>query len=155
MPLEISLTHDEHLFSKAVVEKLITYLEHFYGPGREGERTKGPSLIPKPKVEPVEYYLDAWERSFLSSLLVGGDVRRHEVLIALLNMADRAGLDPLRDMLLAWVATQVEALSEGNGTMEAAEAIRQFFGIPNEWSDEEMDHLSREMAHYDESADVR
>eukprot|EP00331_Platyophrya_macrostoma_P019913 CAMPEP_0176471952 /NCGR_PEP_ID=MMETSP0127-20121128/41450_1 /TAXON_ID=938130 /ORGANISM="Platyophrya macrostoma, Strain WH" /LENGTH=185 /DNA_ID=CAMNT_0017866721 /DNA_START=23 /DNA_END=580 /DNA_ORIENTATION=- len=144
-PIEIPLTQNGDLFPEEVIRHLVAYVEHFFGPRRV---ERGPSMIPKPKAEPVECYLDTWEQSFLRSLLTDGDARRHERLIALLNAAEKAGVETLRDMLLAWVATQIEILSEGKGAMEAAEALRQFFGIPNEWSEEDMEHLGREMAHY-------
>jgi hypothetical protein len=132
---------------RQVAAKVVDYLEYF--------AHEQPSVIPKPKLEGVEHYLSTWEANFLRSLIDRDNPSQHQTLIMVLNAADQLGLAPLSDMLLAWVATQVETISNpqsGKRIMDAAEDIRQFFGIPNEWSDEELGHLSKEMAIYDDEA---
>lgn len=122
------------------------YMDHFYGP----EATEKPSVIPKPLPGALDKYISAWELSFINKkLLVDGDVWQHDALVSVVNIAQRLEIADLRDLLAAWCAVQVDALCQGKNMMDAAEHIRNFFSIPNEWSEEDMGHLQREMEYYE------
>lgn len=123
--------------------KVQDYLHHFSQP------CCVPASIPRPLPGELSQYISPWEKEFIQSLLVDGDAWEHDDLVTVMNIAQRLDIESLRDLLAAWCAIQVQALSKGLSTMDAAEKIREFFSIPNEWSNEESALLQREMDYYD------
>jgi hypothetical protein len=129
------------------------YLQHF-GPGRSDGRTpsvivSAPSVIRAPLPGPLRNYISDWEYGFIQGMLVDGDVWQHTRLILVLSLANRLKIDPLVQLLSAWCAEQIGTLSRGKSSIDGAEAVRSFFGLPNEWTAEESKHLEREMEYFD------
>jgi hypothetical protein len=158
-PLEVSASGGNVITDLPVLQAVQQYLEH-YGTSaskREGSSSSSgahssvaPSVIPTPLPGDLRHYVSPWELAFIhDTLLVDGDPWQHTKLIYVLSVAARLGIESLQQLLSSWCADQIVALSKNKSSMEAAEAVRSFFGLPNEWTPEETQHLEKEMEYFD------
>jgi hypothetical protein len=157
-PLEVSACSGSIITDLPVLQAVQQYLE-YYGtssPKKEGSSSSAapasvaPSVIPTPLPGDLRHYVSPWELAFINNtLLVDGDPWQNTKLIYVLSVAARLGIESLQQLLSSWCADQIVALSKNKSSMEAAEAVRSFFGLPNEWTPEETQHLEKEMEYFD------
>ncbi|CUG93196.1 Hypothetical protein, putative [Bodo saltans] len=156
-PFEVSTTGEHIVTDLPVLHAIQKYLE-FYGPSSKlppNERgasvaSVAPSVIPTPLPGELRNYISSWELAFINdTLLVDQDPWQNTKLIYVLSVAVRLGIESLQQLLSSWCADQIVTLSKGKSSMEAAEAVRSFFGLPNEWNAEESQNLEKEMEYFD------
>jgi coenzyme F420-reducing hydrogenase alpha subunit len=140
--LDVDISRDGRNYSSAAIQAIAAYVKNFAS-GR-------PSTIPKPLPGSMDRYINEWERDFIKSLLKDNDVWQHESLVEVLNVAYRLELESLRDLLAGWIAVQIDELVKDKNMLDGAEAIRNFFDMPNEWDAEQMENLRAEMVFYEQ-----
>lgn len=150
--LEISVSGEHIVADITLLRAIQTYLTHF-GPSAQRSSSEPivvPSAIPTPLPGELKNYISTWESSFIQdTLLEDSDPWQHAKLIHVLSVATRLGIEPLQKLLSAWCADRIVLLSKGKSSMDAAEAVRSFFGLPNAWTEEEKGHLEKEMEYFD------
>lgn len=144
--LDVDMSRGGTKHSLAVISAVAKYAAHFGG--GEGLR---PATIPKPLCGSLDRYISDWEKDFIKSLLKEEDNWQHEDLVEVLNVAYRLEFESLRDLLSGWVATQIDELVKDKNMMDGAEAVRNFFNMPNEWDADSMEHLKAEMEFYQQN----
>ena len=137
--LDVDISHEGANYSSDAIQAVATYVKQFAPSGQR------PSTIPKPLPGTMDRYITEWERDFIKSLLKENDVRQHEVLLEVMNVAQRLELESLRDLLAGWISVQIDALVKDKNMLDGAEAVRNFFNLPNEWDAEQMENLKAEM----------
>jgi hypothetical protein len=103
-----------------------------------------PTVIPAPLDEPLENILSAWENTFIAGRLLGnnGDPWHHQDLVLALRASQYLELESLQALCLAWCANQMWKMCNSiKKPLEAAEMIRKFFGVANDWTPEEEECL--------------
>lgn len=103
-----------------------------------------PTVLPVPLDRPLETILTPWENEFIAQRLLGnnGDAWEHADLLAVLAAAEFLQLESLRSLCEAWCGNQIWRMcKETSKSAEAAEMIRKFFGIENDWTDAEEECL--------------
>lgn len=103
-----------------------------------------PTALPTPLPTALENLLTPWENTFIASRLLGnhGDAWEHNDLMAVLRAAQFLQVTSLEAMCLAWCASQMTKMCDlTTKYSEAAEMMRKFFGIHNDWTAEEEECL--------------
>lgn len=149
-PLEVSVAGEGLSTSIDALLPIKSYLENF-GSGA----AVAPSRIRAPLPGELQDYVSPWEMEFINSLLDDEDPWQHDRLLIVLSIANRLGISSLQQLLSAWCAEQIGILSKGKSSMDAAEAVRSFFSLPNEWTSDETHHLEMEMEYFDSLNDRR
>lgn len=96
--------------------------------------------IPKPLERPIESVVTEGEMALLEK------AASEKYLTPLLETALYLHFDQLATLCAAYAYQRIEKIAkEAPDIMEGAERIRQFLNVPNEWTEEEMGHLRKEM----------
>ncbi|KAH9586350.1 SKP1 component [Trypanosoma melophagium] len=118
-------------FPAAVVKGIATYLLHT---DRRSEE------IPKPLTVPLQSCVKNWEMEFVK------EMERSGCMMSLLECSCYLRVHALQSLLSAYVAQRIrEVAMAAPSIMEGAEDVRRLLHIENEWTQEEMVHLEREM----------
>lgn len=74
------------------------------------------------------------------------DVQKKDMLIPLYDTAFLLGFNALKDICAAFLSFRIDRIaSRAPDPLTGAAEIRDFLHMANEWTDEEMDHLRKEM----------
>jgi hypothetical protein len=140
--LEVPIVSEMRPIAPSTLALCVEYLLHF---------TNGiePTTIPKPlPLDGVKFedLLSEWEKSFITTkLLEQADAWQHHTLVDVMYAAQHLQLDSLRDLCGAWCSAQIAYYAlHIKDPMESAECLRKFFGISNDWTEEELQCLQVE-----------
>lgn len=96
--------------------------------------------IPRPLTQELKSVINADEMDLVKKAEAGN------YLVDLLNCALFLQFSQLSALCAAYMAVRIEEIAKAApDIMEGAERIRQFMHMENEWTEEEMGHLRREM----------
>lgn len=123
---------DTFTCSKKVLEVVKEYAEL--------PATKRTKQVNKPVKGDYGAYVNAHE------LRMVRDAERDDYLVDLLDVAITLGFAALRDVCAGYCSLRIREIAmAAPDIMEGAERIRKFLHMENEWTDEEMVHLRKEM----------
>ncbi|AIN96032.1 hypothetical protein LPMP_091170 [Leishmania panamensis] len=101
------------------------------------ERTNN---IPRPLTQDLRSVVHAGEMELVEK------AEREDYLVDLLNCALFLRFSQLSALCAAYIAVRIDEIAKAApDIMEGAERIRKFLHMQNEWTEEEMGHLRREM----------
>jgi len=139
--LEFPVVSELRPLSGQAISLCVEYMVH-HADGPE------PTTLPRPIPDPDSFgsLLSVWEYNFVyTKLLENGDVWRHRLLVEVMYVAQHLLIQPLRDLCAAWCGAQIAIFcSKIHHFDEAAEHIRKFFSIANDWTEKDMEMLCLE-----------
>lgn len=90
--------------------------------------------------------ITSWANLTTSDKEIMGQANKEKWLISLYDTAFLIGFDGLKDLCAAYLSYEIDRIAMMSETpMVGAERIRDFLDMKNDWTDEEMEHLRKEM----------
>lgn len=96
--------------------------------------------IPCPLIRPLQHLVKEHEMQLLNV------AEAEKYLVELLDLAAYLKFKELQALCAAYISTRIDEIAKAApNIMEGAQRIRDYLGMENEWTDEEMEHLRKEM----------